>query len=388
MLNVLRNIRGRVLSVVESTRACQNFSTEPVANTELRPYKLFKLDNGPPTAVTCSRSEALNYYESMQRIRRMETTCSNLYKEKKIRGFCHLYSGQEAVAVGIESALIPGDSIITAYRCHGFIVTRGESPGSVMGELMGRRMGIVGGKGGSMHMYAKNFYGGNGIVGAQVPLGAGVALQHKLSGSNNVCVTLYGDGAANQGQVFEAFNMAKLWNLPCVFICENNKYGMGTSTQRASANTAYYTRGDYIPGVWVDGMDVLAVREAMRFATEWCRSGKGPILLEAETYRYYGHSMSDPGTSYRTRDEIQTVRRERDPIIVFGRFMTSSGLATDDDIKAIDKKIRQEVEKQLAECEASPEPDVSSAFEHVYSKLPDNFSIRGCDLSKKYVPKC
>uniref|UniRef100_A0A0X3Q304 Pyruvate dehydrogenase E1 component subunit alpha n=1 Tax=Schistocephalus solidus TaxID=70667 RepID=A0A0X3Q304_SCHSO len=387
MLSALRNIRGRVLSVVESARVCQNFSSEPVAKVELHPYKLFKLDNGPSTEVSCSRSEALSYYETMQRVRRMETTISNLYKEKKVRGFCHLYSGQEAVAVGIEAALIPGDSIITAYRCHGFLVTRGESPASVIAELMGRKTGNVGGKGGSMHMYTKEFYGGNGIVGAQVPLGAGVALKHKMFGTNNVCVNLYGDGAANQGQVFETFNMAKLWNLPCIFICENNKYGMGTSTQRASANTAYYARGDYIPGIWVDGMDVLAVREAMRFATDWCRSGKGPILLEAETYRYYGHSMSDPGTSYRTRDEIQSVRRERDPIIVFGRFMTSSGLATDDDIKAIDKKIRQEIEKQLADCQAAPEPDVSWAFQHVYSKHPDNFTVRGCDLTKKYVPK-
>ncbi|VDL99916.1 unnamed protein product [Schistocephalus solidus] len=322
-----------VFSVVENVRVCPNFSTETVVNKELHPYKLFKLNKGPLTAVSCSRSEALSYYETMQLVRRMETTISNLYKEKKIRGFCHLYSGQEAVAVGIEAALIPGDSIITAYRCHGFLITRGETPSGVMAELMGRKTGNVGGKGGSMHMYTKDFYGGNGIVGAQIPLGAGIALQKKITGTNNVCVSLYGDGAANQGQVFETFNMAKLWDLPCIFICENNKYGMGTSAERASANTAYYSRGDYIPGIWVNAMDILAVREAMRFATDWCRSGKGPIIIEAETYRYYGHSMSDPGTSYRTRDEIQSVRRERDPIIVFGHFMTSSGLATDEEIK-------------------------------------------------------
>uniref|UniRef100_A0A0X3Q2B2 Pyruvate dehydrogenase E1 component subunit alpha n=1 Tax=Schistocephalus solidus TaxID=70667 RepID=A0A0X3Q2B2_SCHSO len=215
----------------------------------------------------------------------------------------------------------------------------------------------------------------------------GLPYKKKITGTNNVCVSLYGDGAANQGQVFETFNMAKLWDLPCIFICENNKYGMGTSAERASANTAYYSRGDYIPGIWVNAMDILAVREAMRFATDWCRSGKGPIIIEAETYRYYGHSMSDPGTSYRTRDEIQSVRRERDPIIVFGHFMTSSGLATDEEIKAIDNKVRQEVEKQLTECLAAPEPEASSAFEHVYCKNPDNFSIRGCDVSKRYVPK-
>uniref|UniRef100_A0A5K3EPB8 Pyruvate dehydrogenase E1 component subunit alpha n=1 Tax=Mesocestoides corti TaxID=53468 RepID=A0A5K3EPB8_MESCO len=383
---MLRAISFLRSAAVEGAASVRNFASA-TATAQLQPFKLFKLNEGPSQTTSCTREEALNYYETMQRIRRMETTLSTLYKEKKVRGFCHLYSGQEAVAVGVEAALIPGDAIITAYRCHGFVVTRGEPVAGVIGELMGKANGNVEGKGGSMHMYAKEFYGGNGIVGAQVPLGAGIALHKKRTGTNNVSVTMYGDGASNQGQVFEAFNMAKLWNLPCIFICENNKYGMGTSAQRSSANTAYYTRGDFIPGIWADGMEVLTVREAMRYAADWCRSGKGPILVELETYRYFGHSMSDPGTSYRTRDEIQTVRRERDPIILFGRFMTSSGLATDDEIKAIDKKIRLEVEKDVEDCHKAPIPSLDSAYTHVYREPPANFTVRGSDITQNIVPK-
>ncbi|KAM7536908.1 hypothetical protein Aperf_G00000087403 [Anoplocephala perfoliata] len=383
---MLQGVKFLRAAVTESVIVPRCFASAS-ATAQLQPFKLYKLDKGPSPTTTCTREDALKYYETMQRIRRMETTLSTLYKEKKVRGFCHLYSGQEAVAVGVEAALIPGDDIITAYRCHGFVLTRGESVASVIGELMQKNNGNVRGKGGSMHMYAKNFYGGNGIVGAQVPVGAGVALHHKRNGTNNICVTMYGDGASNQGQVFETFNMAKLWNLPCLFICENNKYGMGTSTQRSSSNTAYYTRGDVIPGIWADGMEVLTVREAMRYAADWCRSGKGPIIVELETYRYFGHSMSDPGTSYRTRDEIQTVRRERDPIILFGRFMTGNGLATDEEIKAIDKSIRQEVEKVVEECENTPFPAIETAFENVYHEYPENFYIRGADITQKFVPK-
>jgi len=216
----------------------------------------------------------------MMSIRRMETAAGNMYKEKAVRGFCHLYSGQEAIAVGIKSVLRPNDSLITAYRAHGWAYMMGISIKDVLAELTAKRSGCQQGKGGSMHMYCKNFYGGNGIVGAQVPLGAGVALAQKHLGQDGVCLALYGDGAANQGQVFEAYNIAKLWELPCIFICENNKYGMGTSVERASANIEYYTRGDYIPGVWVDGQDILTVKEGARYALDWARSGKGPILLE------------------------------------------------------------------------------------------------------------
>lgn len=355
-------------------------STVTSAKIPLTEYKLFKLDESPALETECSRTDALKYLETLMRIRRMETSAGNLYKEKQIRGFCHLYSGQEAVAVGIEAGIQPGDAIITAYRCHGFAMTRGVPVRGVLSELTGRKNGCSKGKGGSMHIFHKDFYGGNGIVGAQVPLGVGIALAMKHQGSKSICVTLYGDGAANQGQVFEAFNMAKLWNLPTLFICENNKYGMGTAVRRSSANTSYYTRGDYIPGIWVDGMDVLTVREAVRFASGWCRSDKGPILLEVETYRYHGHSMSDPGTSYRTREEVQSMRRSRDPISLFQKCIVNAGLCTQEEIKDIEKRIRSEVDKDVEQALSAPEAPVESIFEDVYHRPPPDYRIRGCDL--------
>ncbi|CAH8676590.1 unnamed protein product [Schistosoma rodhaini] len=350
------------------------------AKFSLSDYKSFKLDSTPANETECSRDDALRYLESLHRIRRMETALGNMYKEKLIRGFCHLYSGQEAVAVGIEAALQPGDTIITAYRCHGFTMTRGVPIHNIVAELAGRKTGCTKGLGGSMHLYAKEFYGGNGIVGAQVPLGVGIALRMKHRGEKFVSVTLYGDGAANQGQVFEAFNIAKLWNLPVIFICENNKYGMGTSVQRSSANTSYYTRGDYIPGLWVDGMDILTVREATRFAADWCRSDKGPILLETETYRYHGHSMSDPGTSYRTREEVQSMRRGRDPIALFQKSIVDNGLCTQDEVKEIEKRVRIEVDKEVEKAMSDSEPPLETMFGNIYHGIPPNYKIRGCDL--------
>ncbi|CAG9762677.1 unnamed protein product [Ceutorhynchus assimilis] len=309
----------------------------------------------PATQVTLTRDEALEMYTQMHTIRRMETAAANLYKEKNIRGFCHLYSGQEAVAVGFKQALRPQDSVITAYRAHGWTYVMGVKPLGVIAELTGRQTGCARGKGGSMHTYTDNFYGGNGIVGAQVPLGVGIAFAAKYKNTDGVCVTLYGDGAANQGQVFESYNIAKLWNLPCIFVCENNGYGMGTSTVRSSASTKYYTRGDYVPGIWVDGMDVLAVREAAKFAIKHCATGQGPIVMEAQTYRYSGHSMSDPGTSYRTREEVQEVRQTRDPITSLKEKIISSNLVTAEEIKKVDAQIKTDIDTATEQAKRDKE---------------------------------
>ncbi|XP_033119296.1 probable pyruvate dehydrogenase E1 component subunit alpha, mitochondrial [Anneissia japonica] len=347
------------------------------ANFITQECKLHKLESGPSTEVSLNRDDALRIYRTMQVIRRMETAASNLYKSKEIRGFLHLYSGQEACAVGMKEAMRETDHVITAYRCHGWTYLMGVSVHQILAELTGRQTGIQKGKGGSMHMYTKNFYGGNGIVGAQVPLGAGVALAQKYMSTGDVSVTLYGDGAANQGQIFEAYNIAKLWDLPCIFVCENNKFGMGTAVDRASASTDYFSRGDYVPGLWVDGMDVLAVREAMLWAAEYCRAGKGPLVMEVETYRYYGHSMSDPGTSYRTREEIQEIRQQRDPITNFKERITSSNLATVDELKKIDLEVRGEVDDAVKKAKTDPELPVSEAFHDIHYKSPS--VVRGCD---------
>ncbi|CAI4224182.1 unnamed protein product [Auanema sp. JU1783] len=347
-------------------------------------YKLHKLDNGPSTTVTLTREDALKYYRDMQIIRRMESAAGNLYKEKKIRGFCHLYSGQEACAVGMKAAMIEGDSVITAYRCHGWTYLFGSTVPEILAELTGRVSGNVYGKGGSMHMYGKDFYGGNGIVGAQQPLGAGVALAMKYRDQKNVCFTLYGDGAANQGQLFESTNMAKLWNLPVIFVCENNGFGMGTSAERASASMEYYTRGDYVPGVWVDGMDILAVREATKWAKEYCDSGKGPLVFEMATYRYHGHSMSDPGTSYRTRDEIQEVRKTRDPITGFKDRIITSNLATEEELKNIDKDVRKEVDEAVKIATSDGVMPLEGLYADIFHNTEAQ-NIRGATIDESVV---
>lgn len=350
------------------------------AEFELSDCPIHRLDSGPPKKAVLTREDGLTYYRQMQIIRRMETAASNLYKSKVIRGFCHLYSGQEACCIGMEAAIDKDDSIITAYRCHGWTYMRGVSVAEILCELAGRKTGCSKGKGGSMHMYGHEYYGGNGIVGAQVPLGAGIALAHKYRGNGKICIALYGDGAANQGQVFETYNMAKLWDLPCIFVCENNGYGMGTSVERAAATTEYHTRGDYIPGIKVDGMDILTVREATKFAADYTRSGKGPILMELATYRYYGHSMSDPGTSYRSRDEVQSVRKTRDPISGLREKLLDSGLADVDDIKSIENEAKQEVEAAVKAAQGDPDPTLDDLFLDVYADdNMDGHKIRGCD---------
>ncbi|XP_028411817.1 pyruvate dehydrogenase E1 component subunit alpha, mitochondrial-like [Dendronephthya gigantea] len=349
------------------------------AEFDIEECKLHRLDSGPPVKATLTREDGLVYYKQMTMIRRMENAADRLYKARVIRGFCHLYSGQEACAVGMEHAIDKDDSVITAYRCHGWTYMRGKSALEVLAELTGRVSGTTKGKGGSMHMYGHEFYGGNGIVGAQVPLGAGVAFAHKYRNNGKICLTLYGDGAANQGQLFETFNMAKLWDLPCVFICENNQYGMGTAANRASAVTDFYTRGDFVPGIQVDGMDILAVREATKFAADYTRSGKGPLLMECVTYRYYGHSMSDPGVSYRSRDEIQTVRKTQDPIAGLKEKLLEADLATADDIKAIDQEVKTEIEEAVEKSKTDPEIALDELYKDIYSGGMEGHDIRGCD---------
>jgi len=307
----------------------------------------------------------------------MEQAADALYKAKLIRGFCHLAIGQEAVSVGMESAITPEDKVITAYRCHPFAVLRGGYLKGVLGELLGRQAGMSNGKGGSMHMFTPTFFGGNGIVGAQVPVGAGISFAEKYLNKKTATFALYGDGASNQGQVFEAFNMAKLWNLPTVFVCENNKYGMGTSAARSSSNTEYFTRGDLIPGIQANGMDIIASHQAAKFARDWVTSDKGPILLEFVTYRYGGHSMSDPGTTYRTREEIQRMRSTQDPIRGLQKYLEEWGVATEEDLKAFDKAAKQEVDKAVEEAKASPEPDVKDLWTDIYYKGTEPPFMRG-----------
>lgn len=281
--------------------------------------------------------------------------------------------------VGIGAAIEKDDAIVTAYRCHGYTYIKGGTVKEILAELMGRTGGTSRGKGGSMHMFAHEFYGGNGIVGAQVPLGAGIAFAQKYLDKKNVTFALYGDGAANQGQVFEAYNMAKLWNLPAIFVCENNMYGMGTSAKRSSASTDYFKRAGYIAGIKVNGMDVLAVREACLYAKEWALSGKGPFLLEMVTYRYGGHSMSDPGTTYRTREEIQHMRSTNDPITGLKQRIIEAGFATENELKIIDKEARAQVDKEVEEAKASPEPPLKDFWTDIYYAGTEPDFLRGVD---------
>jgi len=315
-----------------------------------------------------SDAELLNFYETMVLVRRFEEKAGQLYGLGLIGGFCHLYIGQEAVAVGLQSALKEGhDSVITGYRDHGHMLAYGIDPKVIMAELTGRAAGISRGKGGSMHMFSTEhgFYGGHGIVGAQVPLGAGLAFAHKYRGDGGVCLSYFGDGAANQGQVYETFNMAALWKLPIIFVVENNGYAMGTAVRRGSAETQFYRRGTAfrIPGMDVNGMDVLEVRQAAEVALEFVRAGNGPVLMELNTYRYRGHSMSDPA-KYRSREEVQEMREKHDPIENARQELLKRGV-TEDRIKEIDKKIRQQVAEAADFAESSPEPDSPELYTDV-----------------------
>ncbi len=318
-----------------------------------------------PRPAEFSKEDELSAYRHMLLIRRFEEKAGQLYGMGFIGGFCHLYIGQEAVVTGMKMAMIKGDQMITAYRDHAHMLAMDLSPRGIMAELTGRRSGLSHGKGGSMHMFSKenNFYGGHGIVGAQVPLGTGLAFANRYRGNKNVSLTYFGDGAANQGQVYESFNMAALWKLPVIFVIENNRYAMGTSVTRSSAETNFSHRGASfkIPGVQVDGMDVRAVKSASDMATEWCRNGNGPIILEMQTYRYRGHSMSDPA-KYRSKEEVQKMRSDHDPIEQVKARLMEKKWASEDELKAIDKDVRGIVADAAEFAQTDPEPDASELW--------------------------
>jgi pyruvate dehydrogenase E1 component alpha subunit len=310
----------------------------------------------------------LKYYREMLLIRRFEEKAGQLYGMGLIAGFCHLYIGQEAVVVGIQAAMKEGDTVITSYRDHAHMLATGMESRGVMAELTGRSGGYSRGKGGSMHMFSreKGFFGGHGIVGAQVPIGTGLAFAHKYKDEDNICATYLGDGAINQGQVYESFNMAALWKLPVLYVIENNKYGMGTSVARASAHTDLFNRGHAygIPGEEVDGMNVVTVNAAAKKAIDHIRSGKGPYILEMSTYRYRGHSMSDPA-KYRTKEEVQKMRSERDPIDQVRALLLDGKHASEDDLKEIDKEVKAIVSDAAEFAQQSPEPDPSELWTDV-----------------------
>ena len=324
-----------------------NTKSSPVANTQL---------------------DLLKFYREMLLIRRFEEKAGQLYGMGLIGGFCHLYIGQEAVVIGMQNAIGKGDEVVTSYRDHGHMLACGMDPKGIMAELTGRIDGFSHGKGGSMHMFsvAENFYGGHGIVGAQVPIGTGIAFANKYRGTDRVCLTYFGDGSANQGQVYESFNMAELWRLPVVYVIENNEYAMGTSVKRSSATTELYRRGEAfgIPGKQVDGMDVIAVKEAGDEAVAHCRAGKGPFLLEMKTYRYRGHSMSDPA-KYRSKEEVEMYKEQRDPIERLKAKILGSKLAGEDKLKSIENDIKAIVNESAEFAKNSPEPSESELWTNV-----------------------
>ena len=321
------------------------------------------------TVADFTKEQEFHALRQMLLIRRFEEKAGQMYGMGLIGGFCHLYIGQEAVVVGMKMAMVDGDQMITGYRDHGHMLASGMDPKGVMAELTGRRDGYSKGKGGSMHMFSteKNFFGGHGIVGAQVPIGTGLAFANKYRGNNSVSLTYFGDGAANQGQVYESFNMAELWKLPVIFVIENNRYAMGTAVTRSSAQTDFSKRGVSfnIPGKQVDGMDVRAVMAAAEEALAWCRSGRGPTILEMMTYRYRGHSMSDPA-KYRTKEEVDKMRTEHDPIEQVRKQLIDRKWAAEDELKKIDASVRAVVNEAAEFATHDAEPDPSELYTDVY----------------------
>jgi len=338
----------------------------PVATTDERAANTGA--TGSAKVPEFSKDQELRAYREMLLIRRFEEKAGQMYGMGLIGGFCHLYIGQEAVVVGMQMTIKDGDDVITGYRDHGHMLACGMDPKGVMAELTGRRDGYSKGKGGSMHMFSieKHFYGGHGIVGSQVSLGTGIAFANRYRKDGKVCLTYFGDGAANQGQVYESFNMAELWKLPVVYVIENNRYAMGTAVTRASAQTDFSRRGlsFNIPGEQVDGMDVRAVKAAGEYAVKWCRDGKGPIILEMMTYRYRGHSMSDPA-KYRTREEVEKVRTEHDPIEQVRARMLANKRATEDELKKMDAEVRRIVNEASEFATSDPEPDPAALWTDV-----------------------
>jgi len=384
--SAMRRVAART-AVARGARGLAYAAPEPPASGGVKiefdvPYALHKLEVEPASYTWTTKEELMDYFKLMYRMRRMEIAADTLYKGKFVKGFCHLYDGQEAICVGMEAACTFNDSLVTSYRDHCQQLARGDTMLNVLKELLGKYNPIAKGKGGSMHMYKadNNFFGGNGIVGAQAPIGAGLAFSHKYKQDGGVAFALYGDGAANQGQLYEALNMAALWQLPLIYVCENNQYGMGTSKGRSSANSDYYTRGHYVPGIKVDGMNVLNVREATRFAKAWALEN-GPIVMEMDTYRYHGHSMSDPGITYRNRDEVAGVRKTRDPVERAKRYLLDLELADAAEIKAIEAEVRQEVEAAVEGAKAAAEPDRALLFEDIYTDQSKDFFIRACDTT-------
>jgi len=358
-------------------------STEGVKVEFDKPFLMYNMDSSPPDSTMVTKDELMGYYELMYKMRRMEIAADTLYKGKFVKGFCHLYDGQEAICVGMEAGCNPPlDSLVTSYRDHCQQLARGDTVKGVLTELLGKAGGCAKGKGGSMHMYKADahFYGGNGIVGGQCPLGAGLAFAHKYRGDGGVAFSLYGDGAANQGQLFEALNMAALWKLPLIYVCENNQYGMGTSKKRGSANDDYYTRGHYVPGIKVDGMNVLAVREATKFVRAYAVE-HGPIVVEMDTYRYHGHSMSDPGITYRNRDEVAGVRAARDPVERVKRYILDTELGTTAEIKEIDARVKKEVGEAVEAAKNAPFPVPEEMYTDIYTDQSPSFYIRGSDAT-------
>lgn len=351
----------------------------------IKPKGFVDLDpNTFPKSTTTTKEELLNYFNKLTVMRRMEIASDDLYKNKEIRGFCHLYIGQESIALGMDEGLTFEDPLITAYREHCQAYMRGFSPYQIISEMMSKETGATKGKGGSMHYYLKktNFYGGNGIVGAQIPVGTGLAFALKYQKKKNAAFAMFGDGSVNQGQFLEALNMAGLWKLPIVYVIENNKYGMGTPLERSNHHTEIFSKFRSVPGLKIDGMDVFTVREFTKFTKEFSINN-GPLLLEIDTYRYQGHSMSDPGISYRTKEEVNQIRNTRDNIDRLKKIILSHKLVSEDELIDIEVKIKNEIAEVVKKCKSDSLPKEEELFTEIYSGNEKIF-IRGVELEKSH----